>query len=244
MPDGMSVWEAFWLSGQLWWRYPGSGFALFSPAHLAAVACCAALIAALVRHAKRPGLMRAVAVVPLCSLALTNILTAAQGVYDPTRAPLYLCNLCELIVLIDCLHPNALCGECSFALGLLGGVSAILFPGWSQCPIWTLPSVTGFLEHSCLVAYPLMRIRTGALQPAPRRAWMPMVVGGAHMLTVIPYNLRFGSNFDFVPDPLGTEPLETVFRTCSNPVYTLLVFVAGCALVLCEYKLWDRKVGH
>lgn len=71
-----------------------------------------------------------------------------------------------------------------------------------------------------------------------------MVGGGAHMLAVIPYNLRFDSNFDFVPDPLGTEPLETVFRTCSNPVYTLLVFVAGCALVLGEYKLWDRKVGH
>ena len=240
MPDGMSVVEAFFLSGQLWWRYPGSGFALWSPEHLAALALCVVLIAALVARADRPGLVRAVAVVPLCSLALTNALTAAQGAYDPTRLPLYLCNLCELIVLVDCLHPNALCDECSFALAMLGGVSAILFPGWPQCPIWSLPSVTGFLEHSCLVAYPLMRMRTGALVPRRRRAWMPMAVGGAHMLAVIPYNLRYGSNFDFVPDPMGTEPLASAFRSLGNPGYTLLVFTMGCAIVWVEYLLCAR----
>lgn len=238
MPDEMSFTEAFFLAGQLWWRYPGYGFALFSPAHLVALACCVALVALLVRHADRPGLARTVAVIPLCSLALTQVLIAAQGVYDPTRVPFYICNLCELLILIDCLHPNALCDQCSFALAMLGGISAILFPGWPQCPIWSLPSVTGFLEHSCLIAYPLMRIRAGALRPQLRRAWMPMLVGGAHMLAVIPYNLRFGSNFDFVPLPHGTEPLEAFYQALGNPAYTLLVFAAGCAIVVGEYHLY------
>ena len=246
-PNGMTWWEAFLLTGQPWWNWPGWGFRLFGAQHLLWLALCAILITLLVkRYAKMPKgdprrrrMLLVVGIFPQCSLALTNFLCASQGLYDSTRLPLYLCNVCELLILIDTLHPNSFCGECAFALSIVCGAVALLFPGWHQCPAWNIMSVTGFAEHSCLVAFPLMRLASGEVKPRWQRIWMPLVTVVAYGCAIIPYNLAFGSNFGFIPDPMGTQPLEGIYQLLGNPLYTLLVFLCACAGIAGEYAIFE-----
>ena len=243
LPDGMGWWEAFLLSGQAWRQYQGWGFALGGPWHLVCLVLCGALIIYLVKKyvhmsvggTSRRRMLLVMGIMPQVSLGLTQYLTMTQGLYGPVSPPLYLCNFSEIFVLADVVYPNMLCDECSFALGFVGGVCALTFPGWIQCPIWSLPSIASFFEHSLLVAFPMVRIASKEFTPDIRHAWMPMVVGASYLLAIMPYNLRFHSNFGFVPDPMGAEPLEYFYQAIGNPGYTIGVFAFGVVVVLSEY---------
>ena len=247
-PNNMTWWEAFLLTGQPWWQWSGWGFELFGPEHVCWLIICAALMTYIIRSyirsdkesSKHRRIQLVVGIFPLCSLALTNILCISQGLYEPTRLPLYFCNLCELIVFIEVFHPNIFCEECAFALSIVSGASALIFPAWRQCPAWNIMSITGFLEHSCLVAFPLMKLMAKEIRPDMHRAWMPISLTLAYGLAIMPFNLSYGSNFGFVPDPMGTWPLEDIYQTVGNPVYTILVFICSGALILGEYVLVKR----
>jgi hypothetical integral membrane protein (TIGR02206 family) len=223
----------------IWWERGDSGFKLFGPEHLIALAICAVVMVLLVgaycsmpagceKGSPRRRTMLAVSTVALCSLASTNVLFAVEGVYSPAKLPLYSCNLCEFLIFADAIHPCIWLDEITFAMGIFGGVCAILCCGWTGCPIWSVTSVTGFLEHTCIVSFPLMRVAGGDFVPRTKDVWMPMALTALNIALLIPYNIAFGTNFMFVPAPQGVELLENVYETIGNPAYTMLVLVTMC----------------
>jgi hypothetical protein len=231
-----------WLSDFLcvdviWWGRGDCGFSLLGPGHLLALAACAlAVVMAASAYRRMPGgcgrgsrrrrALLAVSALALCSLALTNALYAVEGVYSAAKLPLYTCNLCEFLDLADALAPRRWLDEASLCMGVLGGTCGLLFCGWSGCPIWSVSSVTGFLEHACIVAFPLMRVAGGDFSPRARDAWVPAALTLADLAVVMPYNVAFGTNFMFVPDPMGAQPLQAVHDALGNPAYAMLVVAA------------------
>lgn len=223
----------------VWWGRGGRGFDLLGPEHLAVLALCAAAVALAVAAYKRlpegcgKGSLRrrallAVSSAELCSLALTNVLTALEGAYTAAKVPLYTCNLCEALDLADAVRPRRWLDASCLAMGVFGGACALVFCGWSGCPIWSVSSVAGFFEHSCIVAFPLMKVAGGDYAPRPSDALAPSLVTMADLAVAVPYNVAFGTNFMFVPDPHGVVPLQGIHDALGNPAYALLVVAVMC----------------
>ena len=259
MPEGLTPLDAFLTTNDLWWLvYPGYGFDFFGPEHLiwlAFIVLAAGLVIGAYRRmphdfswrSPRRKVLLALAGIPVVCWTIVTVLTIDQGMLKVSRLPLYLCNLCEALLVIDALHPNRFCDESIFAIGLAGGGAALLFPGWTCCPAWSLPSVTGFIEHSCIVIFAILRIVDGDFRPSARNIWQPMLLTLAYTALIIPLNIACGTNFMFVPDPYEAQPLKALFETLGNPAYTLVYLAGVFAIFAAEYALaftLTRKSRH
>ena len=249
LPEGLNPLEAFLTTSDLWWQvYPGYGFSFFGPEHLiwlAIIVCAITLLLRMYSHMpatlapkspRRKTMLWLSLVICICWITV-SAMTIQQGVLTVSRLPLYLCNLCELLLIVDTFRLNCFCDECIFAIGLAGGIAALLFPGWSHCPAWSLPSVTGFIEHGCIVCFACMRLLDKDFHPNIRNIWMPIVLTVAYTAAIVPFNIAHGTNFMFVPDPMNAEPLQSIYNAFGAGVYTFIYLVSLSAIYLVEYGI-------
>jgi len=248
IPKDMSAFEAFFTSGPLWWDHPGCGFELFGPKHLAVLALVACTIVLLAyayarltqdaeKSRPRRRALLAVSLTGTTTMACVYAIRIAQAGLAVSNLPLYSCNLCMVLSIADAIHPSRTLDNVLFAMGLTGGVGALLFCGWTQCPIWCLASLSGFVEHGCLVLFCVMRLVGRDFYPDVHRIWAPITVSAAYLAAIIPVNLAHGTSFMFVPDPMETAPLEALYQALGNPGYTVFFCLALLVLYLLEYAI-------
>lgn len=234
----------------------GRGFATFGPEHMLVLAVCLTCAAVLVRRYRRlprglawgsprRRMLLVTSVVPLALLVSRDVAMVALGIFHPIFWPLHICNMCEVLALFYALTCSSRvaepAGELLFAWGATGGISALLFPGWTYCPMLTYASLGGFAEHALLLVTVWAPVLGGDFVPSVRRSWMPalfaLVVGGVYRLT----NPIFGTNFFFVTQPLDNPPFRFFFSLLGNPGY----LIPYGLLAYCTWLLWyavARKV--
>lgn len=230
----------------------GEGFATFGPQRLAVLACCLASFSLLLRRYCRlpaglaPGSPRrrmlvATSVVPLALLASRDVALAADGLLVPIFWPLHVCNLCEYLALAYALTCDSGAGEpvgeVLFAWGATGGLSALLFPGWSYCPILTYASLGGFAEHTLLLVCAWAPVAGGDFSPSVRRSWIPalaaLLAGALFRLA----NPVFDTNFFFVTQPLADTPFEAFADLLGNPGYLVPYALGAYGVWIAWYAL-------
>lgn len=228
----------------------GPGFALFGPEHLAWLAASAALVVIVVRgYLRLPGdtarggprrrMMVAVAAVPVALSASQDLVMVRAGVFGAQWWPLHTCNLCEFLALAYALRPSRPVGEILFALGTVGALLALLFPGWTYCPPLTWPVVCGFVEHALIVAFVLMLAVAGDLRPELRRIWQPIAFVIGYLLVFYPFNKAFDTNFGFVNVPQEGSPLAWFAQAFGIPGYLVPFAASILAAWVALYRVWD-----
>ena len=249
--DGIVQAIGDFLTPQPLWFGRDGGFEHFSGAHLAWLAFCLALVVALTSwhtalsraHDERGSaacgrLLFVTAVVPLALLTLHSALMAHEGAFTVEWWPLHLCNVCELLALLFALRGDDLTGTSLVGLGVPASVLALLFPGWTVAPAWSLPSVCGFLEHALVLAAALMVV-TGEGELGRRAKAAPTIaLLAAYVALVYPLNRAFGTNFAFVAQPIAGTPLSAWAETLGNPGYLVPYALVFSALVWGILALW------
>lgn len=233
----------------------GEGFATFGPQHLSVLACCLAAFLLLVRRylrlpaglalgSPRRRMLLATSVVPLALLASRDVVLAAEGLLVPIFWPLHVCNLCEYLAIAYALACDSRAGEpvgeVLFTWGATGGLSALLFPGWSYCPILSYASLGGFAEHTLLLVSAWAPVAGGDFSPSVRRSWIPalaaLLAGALFRLT----NPDFGTNFFFVTQPLANTPFELFADLLGNPGFLVPYALGAYGVWLAWYALAAR----
>lgn len=230
----------------------GHGFALFGLEHRVVLGICLVCAGLLARRytrlprglawgRPRRRMLLVLAVVPLALLASRDVALVALGLLSPIFWPLHICNFCEYLALafaLTCDCPSAyLVGELFFAWSATGALSALLFPGWSYCPLWTYASLGGFAEHTLLLVMVWAPVLGGDFVPSARHLWIPLVaaiVGGALFR---PFNAAFDTNFFFVAHPLVDTPFEWLSNVWGDPGYLVPYLLLSWLLWVGWYML-------
>lgn len=228
------------------------GFETLGPAHLLVVACCAVAVVLLVRRYRRlpAGLVGAsprrrqlvaMAVIPpvlLLSRALTLI---AAGQFWAIFWPLHICNICEYLCVVLAIHPHGRFGQglgnLLFCWGIVGGVGAIVLPGWSwYCPLFCWASLCGFAGHALMLASVLCVVVGRDVRPSVRWIWLPIAAGVAGGALFSLVNPVWGTNFFFVTDPAAAgAPFAWGLATFGDPGFLAAYLAIVTAIWLCLY---------
>ena len=129
--------------------------------------------------------------------------------------------------------------ELLFFPGLPGAVLALLFPGWGYLPPFSFLSTCEFLGHFGIVLYVLASIREKTLQPAWRRAFIPVLFCILYFAVMMPFDRMTDMNYGFLMQPAPDSPLSLIaVVTGGGAAYytlyalTLLAVMGFCYMLL------------
>ncbi|MFC5701122.1 TIGR02206 family membrane protein [Cohnella faecalis] len=223
------------------------GFEAFSPAHWAALAVAAVVVAAIVLGRNRlrsPRANRAVriglaATLAGCEAAL-QASYAMAGEWGYEALPFQLCSIMVWLSAVLCFWRNRVLYEIVFFLGILGALQALLTPNLDE----TFPQFRYFhffAGHIAIVAVPVLLTAVDGYRPNFRSALRAL--GWLHLLAIPAAitNAAVGTNFMFLARKPSTASLLDLLAPW--PWYLLeleLVAIALCLLLLAIVRLTDR----
>lgn len=223
----------------------------FSAGHLVWLVTCLCVDSVLVCTHRRLNRERAsqarfelaVACAPLFLLGVHMSSMVAFRAFSPGCLPLHICNLCELLALTYALTCNASIGSVLYGVGIVGSLAALLFPGWSNAPAWSLPSVCGFMEHALVLTFITMKLLDRSICPRRRDIWKPLAATGLYLAIIYPLNHLLGTNFAFVNwAPHGT-PLLGWEEAFGNPGYIVVYALVFVALEVLLFLPWHARAN-
>ena len=154
----------------------------------------------------------AVFVCGLCEYGVTALL----GHFSRYSLPLHVCSLMFLLVPLHAWTGNeklrGVLGAVIFHPGILGALSALLFPDWLYYPFWNYLSISSFLAHGFILVYGvsvLVRI-TEARDPAGlfrRDLICSALFMGLGALVLYVFDRAAGTNYWFMAGPGVDSPL-------------------------------------
>lgn len=166
---------------------------------------------------------------------------ALVGELGAGRVPLHLCELAPLIYLLFSYTHWDWAGQVCYALCLPGAAAALIFPGWTVYPLWSLMNLHGFLLHALLVLFPVWQLVSGAIRPRLSALWKPWVFLAAVLPPVWWFNQTFGTNYFFLRAGSPDSPLSVLYDVFGArgylPAYAALVLLV---MLVC-YLPWARR---
>ena len=91
-------------------------------------------------------------------------------------------------------------------------MAALLFPDWTDMPLWHFQSIHSFLYHALLVQFSLLAVVSGQARPSLRNAWKAGAFLAAAAVPVYAFDRAFGMNYMFLLRPVPGTPLELCAR--------------------------------
>jgi hypothetical protein len=89
-----------------------------------------------------------------------------------------------------------------------GAALALLFPNWTEMPVWNFFHIHSFTIHILLVLYPLLLVTTGQAQTDLKSALKGVGLLVVMAIPVYGLNLLWDTNFMFLMHPDSGNPLE------------------------------------
>lgn len=205
----------------------GEGFAMYGPEHLiwlaaaaAAIYLCARWYRGLTAQSRRTARI-VIGLLPLLLELLKDGVLLATGHFDWCYLPFQLCGLSIFVELAYALRPNKYVGEVLFALCMPGAAAALLFPNWTNYPVFSFYAMHSFVIHTALVGCVVMLLAAGEIKPDPGRLWCC----GVFLLIAAPplylLNKRLDTNFMFLNWPSPGSPLVFFAKLFGEPGYLL-----------------------
>lgn len=226
-----------------------AGFGLFSAGHILWLAAGALSTALLCRaymrtdSRRRRALALGTALTSLGIELLRAALLMAAGKYDVGRLPLHLCGLAVYIELLHALRPRETTGQFLYAFCMPGALFALVFPDWSCYPLWHFTTVSAFLLHILLAAYPLMLALGGDIRPEVRETPRCLGIMLALAAPVYVFDRLTDTNYMFLNWPSPGSPLEW-FAFLGRPGYLLGYLPILCAVWALLYLPFALRRGR
>lgn len=228
----------------------GVGIANFGLEHiiwlLIAVICCTMLALRYKRaRVQNRRKMRVFVGLALLVLEAGKVLALwLTGFYGLYYLPLHLCGIAIYLTLWHSLRGGDILGQMLYCVCMPGAAFALVFPDWLFYPALNYLSITSFLLHILLVAYPVMLLAGGELRPEPKRLPICFLILLVLAAAVYAFDLAFSTNYMFLLNPAPDSPLEWFYRLWGGGWYVLgyIPLLAGVWLLLyLPLALFRRK---
>lgn len=229
-------------------------FQAFGPAHLIALLICAVIVALLVvgyckaDDTRRHGIRLSVGIIVLLlELVLRQGAYLVLGIYTPAILPFYACSIVTFCVFIDAVKPNSWTRQFIYAVGTWGPLCALLFPDWTNQPIFNIYTWQSFLIHALMFGYALMLLVSKELVPRGSQIWKAAIMVVIAVIIALIFNAIYNTNFWFLNTGSPGSPLEPIQNLSGNfyiPVLVVLVAILWTIMYLPWYFAAKSRNAH
>ena len=122
--------------------------------------------------------------------------------------PFHLCGINILLIAFDTVKQTKTVRSFLYYFAIPGAALALLFPNWTETPVWNFFHIHSFTIHILLVLYPLLLVTTDQVATDLRSALKGVLLLVAMAIPVYCLNLLWDTNFMFLMEPDSGNPLE------------------------------------
>ena len=139
---------------------------------------------------------------------LKNLVVYLLGEFSWGWLPFHLCGINILLIAFDAIKPTKVVRSFLYYFAIPGAALALLFPNWTETPVWNFFHLHSFTIHILLVLYPLLLVTTGQVDTSLKAALKGVGLLVAMAIPVYGLNLLWDTNFMFLMKPDTGNPLE------------------------------------
>ena len=228
LPDGVGF-QAFGLTHLLWLL---GGFALW-------VAGCV-----FYRRLSAQGKKRTLQILGLYIFfqeMLKNLVLLLQGEFSWGYLPLHLCGINILLITFDVFRQTKTVRSFLYYFAIPGAMLALLFPNWTDTPVWNFFHIHSFTIHILLVLYPLLLVTTGQAETDLKAALKGTLLLIAMAIPVYGLNLLWDTNFMFLMEPDSGNPLALFEQLLGSHLWGFPILLPPVILIMYLPMLLIRK---
>ena len=137
-----------------------------------------------------------------------DLVLVLLGEFSWENLPLHLCGINILLIAFDVVKQAKTVRSFLYYFAIPGAALALLFPNWTDMPVWNFFHLHSFTIHFLLVLYPLLLVTTGQVSTDLKSAYKGVLLLVAMAIPVYFLNLLWDTNFMFLMEPDSGNPLE------------------------------------
>lgn len=162
--------------------------------------------------------------------------------YELQYLPLHLCSINIFIIAYHCIRPNKTLDNFLYTVCIPGALAALLFPSWASLPFANFMHLHSFTVHTLLVAYPVVLLVNGEIQPQLKELPKSLALLMGFGLIALLFNIAFDENFMFLMYAEPGNPLYIFEETFGSHLIGFPVIIMGILLVLYGIPMLYRKL--
>ena len=216
----------------------GVGFQAFGPVHilwlltglLFWIAGC--IFYKRLSVSKRKVVLRVLGVYIFTQEMLKNLVLIVLDQFSWGHLPFHLCGINILLIAFDTLKQTKTVRSFLYYFSIPGAALALLFPNWTEMPVWNFFHLHSFTIHILLVLYPLLLVTTGQAPTDLRSAFKGVLLLVIMAIPVYGLNLLWDTNFMFLMESDSGNPLELFEKLLGSHLWGFPILLPVVILVM------------
>ena len=174
-----------------------------------------------------------------------NLVLLLLGEFSWGHLPFHLCGINILLIAFDVIKETKVVRSFLYYFAIPGAALALLFPNWTDMPVWNFFHIHSFTIHILLVLYPLLLVTTDQVSTDLASALRGTALLVAMAIPVYGLNLLWGTNFMFLMKPDSGNPLEMFEKLLGSHLwgFPILLPVVLLVMYLPARILRNRKIA-
>ena len=161
-----------------------------------------------------------------------NLVLVITGEFTWGYLPFHLCGINILMIAFDVFKQTKTVRCFLYYFSIPGAMLALLFPNWTEMPVWTFFHIHSFTIHILLVLYPLLLVTTGQVATDLKSALKGVALLVAMAIPVYGLNLLWDTNFMFLMRPDSGNPLEMFEKLLGSHLWGFPILLPIVILVM------------
>ena len=166
---------------------------------------------------------------------------AIGGNYLPDYLPLHLCSINIFLIAYHAWKPNDTIGSFLYTVCIPGAIAALLFPTWTELPVWNFMHLHSTTIHILLTMYPMVLAVNGQLKIEVKRIPKCLLLLAGLAVVALIANLIFDTNFMFLMKAEPGNPLYVFQQMWGSHLLGFPVLItAVLAVMYCPVALYRK----
>lgn len=161
-----------------------------------------------------------------------NLVLIFLGEFSWGHLPFHLCGINILLIFFDIIKPTKVVRSFLYFFAIPGAALALLFPNWTDMPLWNFFHLHSFTIHILLVLYPMLLVTTGQVSTDLKSALQGTALLVAMAIPVYGLNLLWDTNFMFLMEPDSGNPLELFEQLLGSHLWGFPILLPIVILVM------------
>ena len=146
--------------------------------------------------------------------------------------PFHLCGINILMIAFDTIKQTKTVRSFLYYFAIPGAALALIFPNWTEMPVWNFFHIHSFTIHILLVLYPLLLVTTNQVPTELKSAFQGVALLVAMAIPVYGLNLLWDTNFMFLMKPDTGNPLEFFEKLLGSHLWGFPILLPLVILVM------------
>lgn len=181
---------------------------------------------------KRKRMLTVLGAYIFCQEMSKNLVLIFLGEFSWGYLPFHLCGINILLIFFDIIKQTKVVRSFLYYFSIPGALPALLFPNWTEMPVWNFFHIHSFTIHILLVLYPLLLVTTNQVSTDLKSALRGIGLLVAMAIPVYGLNLLWGTNFMFLMKPDSGNPLEMFEKLLGSHLWGFPILLPVVILVM------------